>query len=256
MLHEIRRELPHEDLLYVADSRYAPYGERSLEEIAARATTITECLISEGAKAVVVACNTATGAAVRELRARYALPIVAMEPAVKPAVAHTRTGVVGVLATSQTLASHKFVQLLGRLGGEAEVLVQPCPGLVEQVERGELRSERTRTLLTRYLEPLLARRADTIVLGCTHYPHLRLPIQELVGPAVTLLDSGAAVARQVRHRLAEQALLRPHAGRPGGERFWTSGDPARVAAVIAELWPGSVAVEPLPAMGKVVAAAG
>jgi glutamate racemase len=246
VLHEIRRALPHEDLLYVADSRYAPYGERSREEIVARATLVTERLIAHGAKAIVVACNTATGAAVCELRARHTLPIIAMEPAVKPAAAHTRTGVVGVLATSQTLASHSFVQLLGRLGGEVEVLVQPCPGLVEQVEHGELRSDRTRTLLAAYLGPLLARRADTIVLGCTHYPHLRPLIQDLVGPAVTVLDSGAAVARQVHRRLAEQALLRPPAGRPGGERFWTSGDPARVAAVVAELWPTAVTIEPLP----------
>ena len=182
VLREIRRELPFEDLLYVADSGHAPYGDKSPEAIEARATAIAEFLIGEGAKAVVVACNTATGAAARLLRARYPVPIVAMEPAVKPAVELTRTGVVGVLATRRTLASNSFTVLLGRIGGAAEILLQPCPGLVERVEAGDLDGDATRALLRDYLGPLIERGADTIVLGCTHYPHLRPLIGELAGP--------------------------------------------------------------------------
>lgn len=245
VLREIRRELPSEDLVYVADSRHAPYGERSAEEIAARAVAVTEFLLGERAKAIVVACNTATGAAVRQLRARFEQPIIAMEPAVKPAVSRTRTGVVGVLATSRTLASQSFVELLGRLDGGAQVIVQPCPGLVEKIESGDLYSTETRSLLDRYLAPLLARGADTIVLGCTHYPHLRPLIHDLVGSTILVVDSGAAVARQVKRRLAELDRLCA-APRMGTEQFWTTGDPGKVSAVIAALWPSAAAARPLP----------
>ena len=206
---------------------------------------ITEFLIGEGAKAVVVACNTATGAAARLLRARYPVPIVAMEPAVKPAVELTRTGVVGVLATRRTLASHSFTVLLERVGGGAEILLQPCPGLVERVEAGDLDGDATRALLRDYLWPLIERGADTIVLGCTHYPHLRPLIGELAGPGVAVLDSGAAVARQVRRRLESAGLLAAE-GRPGTERFWTSGCPVATRDLVARLWESEVRLEPLP----------
>ena len=168
VLREIRRELPHEDLLYVADCGHAPYGDKPLAAIESRAVAITEFLLAQGAKTVVVACNTATGAAARVLRSRYPVPIVAMEPAVKPAVERTRSGVVGVLATRQTLASQTFAALLDRIDHCTRILPQPCPGLVERVESGDLDGAPTRTLLTGFLQPLLARGADTLVLGCTH----------------------------------------------------------------------------------------
>lgn len=247
VLREIRRELPSEDLLYVADSGHAPYGDKSPEAIEARAAAISRFLIGEGAKAVVVACNTATGAAARLLRARYPVPIVAMEPAVKPAVELTRSGVVGVLATRRTLASDSFSDLLGRIGGAAEVLLQPCPGLVEQVEAGDLDGEATRALLRDYLGPLIERGADTIVLGCTHYPHLKPLIGELAGPGVAVLDSGAAVARQVRRRLVSAGLLAAE-GRRGSERFWTSGCPVATRALVVRLWETEVRLEPLPGL--------
>jgi glutamate racemase len=235
VLREIRRELPHEDLLYIADSAYAPYGERSVSAIERRAVVITETLLARGAKAIVVACNTATGAAAKVLRDRYPVPVVAMEPAVKPAIAHTRSGVVGVLATRRTLASPTFADLIQRLGALAEILPQPCPGLVEQVEAGDLDGIQTRALLARYIVPLLERGADTLVLGCTHYPHLRDLILEVAGPETAVLDSGAAVARQVRRRLGESRLLRAE-DRRGTERFWTSGHPPRLAAIMERLW--------------------
>ena len=243
VLREIRRELPHEDLLYVADCGHAPYGDKPLAAIESRAVAITEFLLAQGAKTVVVACNTATGAAARVLRSRYPVPIVAMEPAVKPAVERTRSGVVGVLATRQTLASQTFAALLDRIDHCTRILPQPCPGLVERVESGDLDGAPTRTLLTGFLQPLLARGADTRVLGCTHYPHLTPLIEELAGPDVAVLDSGAAVARLVRRRLTEAGLLAP-ADRIGRERFWTSGHPMATQGLIARLWRAEVVLEP------------
>ena len=239
VLREIRRELPHEDLLYVADSAHAPYGDKPLAYIERRALAIADFLLKRDAKALVVACNTATGAAARLLRERYPVPVIAMEPAVKPAVARSRSGVVGVLATRQTLASDKFAALLAsHEGTQAQVLAQACPGLVERVEAGDLEGDETRALLAGYLQPLLRRGADTLVLGCTHYPHLAPLISELAGPAVEVLDSGAAVARQVRRRLAESGLLAP--SRAGREFFWTSGDPGRLYPVLARLWGNNI----------------
>ncbi|AUB83314.1 glutamate racemase [Candidatus Thiodictyon syntrophicum] len=245
VLAEIRRELPAEDLLYVADSGHAPYGDKPPALIEARAVALTGFLIGQGAKAVVVACNTATGAAARLLRSRYPVPIIAMEPAVKPAVGLTRSGVIGVLATRATLASHSFGRLLAQVGAGVQVLLQPCPGLVERVEAGDLDGDYTRALLADYLRPLLERGADSIVLGCTHYPYLRPLILDLAGPGVTVLDSGVAVARQVRRRLEADGLLAP-AGRLGTERFWTSGCPVAGLGLVARLWRAAVTLEPLP----------
>jgi glutamate racemase len=243
VLREIRRLLPHEDLLYVADSRYAPYGDKPAAEIQARSLAVAEFLQGRGAKAIVVACNTATAAAAQLLRGRFDLPVIAMEPAVKPAAEQTRSGVVGVLATSQTLASHRFLQLVGRFRQGVEVLVQPCPGLVEQIEAGQLASEATRALLADLMAPLLQRGVDTLVLGCTHYPLLTPLIRDLAGPGVTITDSGSAVARQLHRRLSEAGLL-AEGTEPGAERFWTSADPAAPAAeLIQRLWGARATVE-------------
>lgn len=253
VLTEIRRELPHEDLIYVADSAFAPYGDKTPAEVAARASQIADILVARGVKAIVVACNTATGAAVQGLRARLALPIIAMEPAVKPAIELTRTGVIGVLATSQTLASQRFVQLLGRLDRRVKILVQPCPGLVERVEAGELADPPTRELLRRYLSRLLGEAVDTIVLGCTHYPHLTPLIEEIVGSRIVILDSGAAVARQVRRRLTERKLLRAMT-QPGREAFWTSGEPSLVFPIVKQLWATADRLDRLPESSAAVLA--
>src|SRR5690606_28382792 len=161
VLREIRARLPHESLLYVADSGHVPYGEKSAEFIRERSQHIAEFLLGQGAKAPVLACNTATAAAVAELRARYPeLPIVSMEPAVKQAAAATRSGVVGVLATTGTLRSARFAALLDRFASDVRVITQPCPGLVEQIEAGELDGPRTRELLHGWVEPLLAEGCD------------------------------------------------------------------------------------------------
>lgn len=231
VLREIRRLLPGENLLYYADSGHCPYGGKSPEQIHARAVAITDELLAAGAKLIVVACNTATIAAIERLRATYPLSFVGIEPAIKPAVAQTRSGVVGVLATGAALAGDKFLKLHAQHGTQVRVITQPCPGLVEFVERGELEGAALRALLKRYVEPLLSDGADTLVLGCTHYPFLRPALSELVGAQVTLLDTGAAVARQTQRVLEREGLLADENG--SGELLWrTSGDQAAVAPVI------------------------
>jgi len=245
VLHEIRRELPHEDLLYVADSGHAPYGDKPGHHIEARSLAVSEFLLAQGAKAIVVACNTATSTAVATLRARYPVPVIAIEPAVKPAAASSRSGVVGILATSRTLGSDSFARLSARFGTSVDIVAQACPGLVERVEAGDLSGAETRALLTRYLAPLLERAADTIVLGCTHYPFLAPLIRELTGPSVSIIDPAAAVARELRRRLGEAGLLAA-ATRSGNERFWSSAAPEHTRMVIAQLWHPEIEVLSMP----------
>ena len=191
---------------------------------------------------MVVACNTATGAAVHVLRERFRTPIVAMEPAVKPAALKTRSGVVGVLATTSTLSSAKFLDLVDRHGRDVQLLVQPCPGLVERVEAGERATPPTRALVEQLVTPLLQKGADTLVLGCTHYPFVRPLIEEVAGPDVVIIDPAMAVARELRRRLESAGLLASSA-RAGVERFWTTGDPGQVGVVISDLWGQKVSVE-------------
>jgi glutamate racemase len=242
----IRDELPSEDLIYVGDSGFAPYGERSHAFVQERAAVITEFLIGEGSKAVVIACNTATGIAVDLLRSRFPeIPIVAVEPAVKPAAARTNTGVVGVLATSGTLASPNVTRLLNKYGVDVEILTQAGAGLVEQVEKGELSGERTRALVEKLVRPMMEKGADVLVLGCTHYPFLRAEIQEAAGSGVEVIDPATAVAREVRRRLETIGLL-ADSGRRSTDRFLTSGAPEEVAPIVSQLLGKPVEIERLP----------
>lgn len=261
VLHHIRRTLPNERLIYVADSGHVPYGDKPASYIEKRSLTLTRFLIEQGADAIVIACNTATAAAAAILRSRFDLPIVAMEPAVKPAVAATRSGVVGVLATVGTLESARFAALLERYGGAVEIVTQGCPGLVEQVEQGSLTGMQTRELIARYTAPLLARGADALILGCTHYPFLAPLIAEVVGPDIVLVDTGAAVARQLHSRIqaelpARKAPVRPDLStslRAKGlvegcvdAQFWTSGDAVQASRIMSVLWGDDVAAQRLP----------
>ncbi|MCB5191409.1 glutamate racemase [Methylobacillus arboreus] len=207
VLRHIRGLLPHENLLYFADSRHAPYGAKSQAYIIDRSREITHFLLAQGAKAIVVACNTATAAAIHALRQEFHIPIIGMEPAVKPAAAATRSGVVGVLATTGTLQSAQFAALLENYGKNIKVETQACVGLVECIERGDLSAGATRALVAQYVIPLMEAGADTIVLGCTHYPFVKPLIAEIAGEEVVLIDTGSAVARQLRHRLQEDGLL-------------------------------------------------
>jgi glutamate racemase len=243
VLAEIARQLPDESLLYVADSGHVPYGEKSADYIRERSQRIAEYLVGQGAKALVVACNTATAAAVNDLRGTFELPVIGMEPAVKPAAGATRSGVVGVLATTGTLQSAKFAALLDRFAGGVRVITQPCPGLVEAVERGELDSPALQALLTSYTEPLLAAGCDTLILGCTHYPFLRPLLQRVLPEGVALIDTGAAVARQLGHRLQENGLLAKGPAR--ALQVWTTGDMALLQRVLPVLWNGNATLSQL-----------
>jgi glutamate racemase len=248
VLREIRALLPHEDLIYIADSRYTPYGNKSQSFIQERSIHLAGFLCRHQAKAVVIACNTATAAAAELLRGRLSVPVVGMEPAVKPAAAASRNGRIGVLATEGTLKSARFAALLSRFADGLEVHTQPCHGLVEQVEQGDTDGPVTRLLLTRYLAPLTRAGVDTIILGCTHYPFLRPAIADIVGPDIALIDTGGAVARHLRHRLDQAGLLAGR-GRAGRTDVWTSGDGKQLQPVIDRLWPEQVELRELATDG-------
>jgi glutamate racemase len=237
VLRELRTLLPHDHIVYVADSAHVPYGTKPPQVIRDRSMAIARFLVERWqARTVVVACNTATTHAVDLLRQTFSsVPFVGMEPAIKPAAAATRSGVVGVLATNATLDGERFASLMKRHAEGIEVLTQSCPGLVEQVEAGDLAGPLTIDLLRRYTAPLLARGADTMVLGCTHYPFLRDTLQRLVGSSVTLIDTAAAVARQTARVLANRPD-RNVADRTGRVVFFTSGDPVTVHPSLARLW--------------------
>ncbi|HXR00495.1 MAG TPA: glutamate racemase [Pseudomonas sp.] len=241
VLGEINRLLPNESLLYVADCGHIPYGEKTPEFIRQRCAVIAQFFHDQGAKALVLACNTATVAGVADLRERYPdWPIVGMEPAVKPAAAATRSGVVGVLATTGTLQSAKFAALLDRFAGDLQVITQPCPGLVELIETGDLVSPAIRHLLQGYVEPLLAAGCDTIILGCTHYPFLKPLLREMIPASISLIDTGAAVARQLQRLLSHKELLAN--GPRVSAQFWTSGDPENFRNILPLLWKKSDSV--------------
>lgn len=246
VLKAIRAELPSEDLLYFADSGHAPYGDRDEPFIVSRAMNVVDFLVKRGAKAVVIACNTATVVAARQLRVAFGIPIVAMEPAIKPAVELSRNKVVGVLATSRTLASESVSSLVARYGQGADIRLQACPGLVAQVEQGDLDGPVTRALLSQYLAPLQAAGMDTLVLGCTHYPFLMPLIQALVGPGVQVVEPSAAVAREIARRT--QKLRHPLDGKRNGATFFYSTAEAADAQVrMSALWGEPVAVQAVAA---------
>ncbi len=221
----IRQALPMERLLYFADSAHVPYGPRTLEEVRGFSFAITEALLARGAKVIVIACNTASAAALRPLREHYPdVPFVGMEPAVKPAVEHTRTGVVGVIATVATFQSELYATIVERFSQGVEVLHQPCPGLVKQIEAGEFDSPTTEAMLRGWLQPMLDKGIDALVLGCTHYPIVRPLIEHIVGPDVRVIDPAPAIARQLQRVLHRDGIEAPP-DQQGELLCYTSGDP-------------------------------
>ncbi|GGX99663.1 glutamate racemase [Massilia dura] len=238
VLRHIHAQLPHEHLIYFADSGHAPYGGRSEEWVVQRSLAIAAFLFGQGSKALVVACNTATVAAIKAIRTEWpGMPIVGVEPGLKPGAAATRSGKVGVLATDRTLHSEKFLTLRDQVASATgtEFLLQPCIGLVDQIELGQLGSEATMALLDQYVAPLLDDGADTLVLGCTHYPFVEEQIRDVAArhashdasSPVTLIDTGDAVARQLARLLEGAGLQRP-AGVPH-LRGYTTASPAVLA---------------------------
>ena len=233
---EIRRALPAEDLLYVADTAYCPYGDRPVDEVRERALAVGRYLEAAGAKVVIVACNTATGAALEALRDALAVPVIGLEPAVKTGVARTRNGRVGVMATAGTLRSERFARLVRAHGNGATVIAQPCPGLVDLIEQGHLDDEVLGALVAGLTRPLVAAGVDTVVLGCTHYPFVEGALLGALGPGVAIVDSGPAIARRLSQVLGAAGL--EAAPGSGSLRVWTTGEPGAVKPVVDRLWGG------------------
>ncbi len=226
VLRAVRALMPEEEALYFADQGHVPYGPRPLEQVREFSEAITRFLLAQGVKLIVVACNTASAAALHFLRENFPhVPFVGMEPAVKPAAERTRSGVVGVLATPATFQGALYASVVERFANGVILLQDTCPGLVAQIERGDLDGPVTRAILESALRPMLARGIDTVVLGCTHYPFVIPLIEEVVGENVRVIDPAPAVAKQAKRLLEAQGAKRPAGGR-GRLRFFTSGSVA------------------------------
>ena len=244
VLRAIHQLMPDEPLLYLADQAHVPYGPRSLGEVRQFSEAITRYLLDQDARLIVVACNTASAAALKYLRQSFPeVPFVGMEPAVKPAAEHTRSGAVGVLATPATFQGELYASVVERFGQGVHLLQHTCPGLVQQIENGALDSGETRHILEDALQPMLDQGIDTVVLGCTHYPFVIPLIQEIAGPNVRVIDPAPAVARQVQRLLVASNLLELDA--PIQEtvlkkpqhliHFITTGDPERLESMLPTL---------------------
>jgi glutamate racemase len=235
VLREIKSAAPHESVRYVADHQWAPYGRLTVEQVRKRALDIAGRLIDEGVKAVVVACNSASAAALHRLRAHYeSMPFIGLEPAVKPAALRSRTGVVGVLATAATFQGELFNSVVDRHAANLTVIQAIGTGLAELVEADRSNTDEARELLVSHLQPLLDEGMDTLVLGCTHYPFLIDDIRAVVGDGVEIVDPSPAVARQVVRVLAEAGMSAGD-GAVSRNRFATTGDPDRFAHMIDRL---------------------
>lgn len=234
VLTAIRAELPAVDLIYAGDNFHLPYGEKTMEEIMTYSRGVVDFLRSKGCSVIVIACNTASAAALKKLREEYSdVVFIGMEPAVKPAAEQTQTGVVGVMATTATFQGELFASVVERFASGVKVIQQPCPGLVQQIEAGELESPETMKMLRGWLEPMKEQNIDRIVLGCTHYPFVRNAIHRILGDGVTIIDPAPAIAKQVRRVLESRNEL-PDAGR--GELHWyTSGNAKQFADILQQL---------------------
>jgi len=203
----IQKNLPNENLIYVADSQFAPYGDKSAAEIIQRVNKIADWLIRQRVKAIVVACNTATVSAIDQLRSRVSIPIIGVEPAIKPAALHSKTKKVALLVTEATAINTRFLSLVDKHKNGADIYIQPCAGLVELIEQGLHESEKCYQALNRFLQPLLKSNIDTLVLGCTHYPFVRSVIKNIVGDKITIMETAQPVTEQLIRQLEVNSLL-------------------------------------------------
>ncbi|WP_286235329.1 glutamate racemase [Thalassotalea sediminis] len=221
----ITEQLPSENLLYVADAKFAPYGDQSLETIISRVNNIAHWFITRQCKAIVVACNTATVNAIDQLRAQLTIPIIGVEPAIKPAVQYSTINKVGVLVTSATANNPRFLSLVNAHKNNAEIFVQPCPGLVNMIETGQQNSQECFQLLTQLLSPLLAKGIDHLVLGCTHYPFVSDQIKKIVGENVTLVETAQPVTDELMRQLKAHKIL--NTSNSQGQYLFYSSQPCR-----------------------------
>ena len=232
VLRAMREQMPNESVIYFGDQGHVPYGPRSMEEIQKFSEGITRFLLEQNSKLIVVACNTASAAALKYLRGRFPdVPFVGMEPAVKPAAEITKTGKVGVLATPATFQGALYAFVVERFGAGVEFFQNTCPGLVGQIEKGELESNATRAILEDALLPMLEKNIDTVVLGCTHYPFVIPLIERIVGANVRVIDPAPSVARQVK-RLLEASGNLNQTSESLRVRFYTSADPALMRSLL------------------------
>lgn len=202
----VQQNLPTEHFIYIADSQYAPYGNKSIEVIQKRVNQVCDYLISQQVKAIVIACNTATVNAIDQLRTRVSVPIIGVEPAIKPASLQSKSKKIGILVTQATAQNQRFLALVEQHKQDSHVIIQACPGLVEQIELGELNTIKTHALLKRYIEPLLVSGVDTLVLGCTHYPFLINAMQKIVGNNITIMETAQPVTEQLARQLNKHQL--------------------------------------------------
>lgn len=232
VLRAIRSQLPCHPVIYLADQAHVPYGALSRDEVRGFAEEITRFLLSRGVEVIVVACNTASAAALHWLRLLFpGVPFVGMEPAVKPAASHTNSGVIGVLATPVTFQGEMYASVVSRFAQNVTVLQDTCPGLVEKIEAGELDSPETEKILQQALLPMLRQHVDTVVMGCTHYPFVIPLIQKIVGPDVQVIDPAPAVARQVARVLAERGLLAEYA-LPAEASYYSTSNSDRLSGLL------------------------
>ena len=235
VLRAIRAEMPQESVIYFGDQVHIPYGSRPMEQIRNFSEAITRFLLGHDAKIIVVACNTASAAALKHLREKFPeVSFVGMEPAVKPAAEQTLTGKVGVLATPATFQGALYASVVERFANGVELSQNTCPGLVQQIEEGNLEGEETRRILDDALLPMLEKNIDTVVLGCTHYPFVIPLIQKIVGDRVRVIDPAPSVAKQVR-RVLDATGLESHSDAEGRVRFYTSGDPVELRTLLPRL---------------------
>ncbi len=245
ILKEIHKRLPSEHLIYIADSAYAPYGDKDKQSILQRSQKVVEYLLACKIKALVIACNTATVVAANHLRKQFPdLIIIGLEPAIKPAVKTTKQGVIGILATEQTIKSQRLQQLIHTYAKNIRIEKQACSGLVEQVEAGEFNSDKTQKLLADYINPMLIKGVDTLVLGCTHYPFLMDSINRLSNGSVKLLETSVPVTQQLQRILVNKGLQQ--VGKLGKVDFYSSELTAKQQNIIEKLWQGTIQIQQLP----------
>jgi glutamate racemase len=243
VLRAMRESIPEEPVIYFADQGHVPYGPRPLEQVRNFSEGITRFLLDRGAKLIVVACNAASAAALHYLRKEFPhITFVGMEPAVKPAAEHTQSGIVGVLATPATFQGALYASVLERFANGVQVLQHTCPGLVGQIEKGDLNGDETRAILEDALRPMLDRGIDTVVLGCTHYPFVIPLIEQVAGDNVRVIDPAPAVAKQAR-RLLEAGGMKRLAGECAEVRLYTSGDVDSLRSLLPKLLGESGQVE-------------
>lgn len=235
VLRAIRAQMPEESILYFGDQGHIPYGPRPMEQIRDFSEAITNFLLERDAKIIVVACNTASAAALKYLREKFpAVQFVGMEPAVKPAAVTTQTGKVGVLATPATFQGALYASVVERFANGVELFQNTCNGLVQQIEQGKLNGSETRKILENALHPMIEKNIDTVVLGCTHYPFVIPLIEEIVGERVRVIDPAPAVAKQVK-RLLEAGGMMNDLSNASRIKFYTSGDPGALKSLLSVL---------------------